>query len=105
MAMTRFGTASWSLEAKGLHEGSVSGLVAGRRPGAAGCGVDSVRCPGLAWGDRSYQSLVGERVCVVDPLGGAVHVPRLARAPQGRDDLVVVLTAEQLGLTGVQSNT
>lgn len=64
-----------------------------------------MRCPGLAWGDRSYQGLVGERVCVVDPLGGAVHVPRLARALQGWDDLVVVLTAEQLGLTGVQSNT
>lgn len=88
---------------KGLHGGSVSGLVAERRPGAAGCGADGVRC--LARGGGSYQGLAGERVRVVDPLGGTVHVPGLARAPQGWDDLVVVHTAEQLGLSRVQSNT
>lgn len=58
----------------------------------------------MAQGNGSYQGLVGERVRVVDPLGGAVHVARLARAPQGWNDLVMVLAAEQLGLTWVQSN-
>lgn len=38
---------------------------------------------------------------VIDPLGGAVPVSRLARAGKRWDDLIVVLTAEQLGLTGV----
>lgn len=51
-----------------------------------------------------YQGLVGERVRVVDPLGGAVHISGPARALQRRDDLVMVLTAEQLGLTRVQGN-
>lgn len=41
---------------------------------------------------------------VIDPLGGAVPVSRLARAGKRWDDLIVVLTAEQLGLTGVQGN-
>lgn len=102
MAMTPIGTASWSLGTKGLHKGSVSGLVAERRPRAVGRRADT--CPGLAQGNGSYQGLVGKRVCVVDPLGGAVHVAWLARAPQRRNDLVMVLAAEQLGLTRVQSN-
>lgn len=60
------------------------------------------RCPDP---EASYQGLVGKRVRVVDPLGGAVHVSGLARAPQRGDDFVMVLTAEQLGLTGVQGDT
>lgn len=53
----------------------------------------------------SYHGLIGERVRVVDPLGGAVHVTRLARVHQRWNDLVMVLTAEELGLTRVQGNT
>lgn len=60
--------------------------------------------PSGAGGQTSYQGVVGERVGVVDPPGGAVQVPGLPGARQRRDDLVVVLTAEQLGLTGVQGN-
>lgn len=54
--------------------------------------------------DTSYQGLVGEGVRVVDPLGGAVHVPGLARAPQRGNHFVIVLAAEQLGLAGVQGD-
>lgn len=104
MAVTPPGIASWSPGAKGLHKGSRSGLVADRRQGAAGRQADRAACPGLARGNRHYQGLVGERVRVVDPLGGAVHVTRLAGAPQRWNDLVIVLAAEQLGLTRVQSN-
>ena len=53
---------------------------------------------------RRYQGLIGEGVRVVDPLSGAVHISRLPGAPQRRDGLVIVLTAEQLGLTRIQGN-
>ena len=55
-------------------------------------------------GDERYQGLSGEGVRVVDPMSGAVHISRLPGAPQGRDGLVIVLTAEQLGLTGIQGD-
>lgn len=54
--------------------------------------------------DGCYQGLIGERVRVVDGPCGAVHVTWLAGASQRRNDLVMVLTAEQLGLTRVQGN-
>jgi hypothetical protein len=44
-------------------------------------------------------------VGVIDPLRGAVHITRLARVHQRGNDLVMVLTAEQLGLTRIKSNT
>lgn len=67
-----------------------------------GCRASTARCPDP---ETSYQGLIGERVRVVDPLGGAIHVSGLAGAPQWGDDFVMVFTAEQLGLTGVQGNT
>lgn len=67
-----------------------------------GCRAGTARCPDP---ETSYQGLIGERVRVVDPLGGAVHVSGLAGAPQWGDDFVMVLTAQQLGLTRVQGNT
>ena len=73
-----------------------------KKTGALGCGAHRACCPDP---EVRYQGLVGERVRVVDPLGGALHVPGLARAPQRGDDLVMVPTAEQLGLTRVQGNT
>lgn len=45
--------------------------------------------------------MVGEGVGVIDPLSGAVPVSWLARAGQRWNDLIVVLTAEQLSLTRV----
>lgn len=54
--------------------------------------------------EMSYQGLIGERVRVVDLLGSAVHVSWLARTPQGWNDLVMVPTAEQLGLSWVQGD-
>lgn len=50
---------------------------------------------------KHYHGVIGEGMSVIDPLGGAVPVSRLARAGKRWDDLIVVLTAEQLGLTGV----
>lgn len=41
---------------------------------------------------------------VIDPLRGAVPVSWLARAGQRWNDLIVVLTAEQLSLTRVEGN-
>lgn len=76
------------------------GRLAGRKKtGPSGCALPS---PGP--GDERYQGLIGEGVRVVDPLGGTVHVSGLPGAPQRRDHLVIVLTAEQLGLTGVQGD-
>lgn len=50
---------------------------------------------------RHYHGVIGEGMGVIDPLGGAVPVSWLARAGKRWDDLIVVLTAEQLGLTRV----
>lgn len=52
-------------------------------------------------GSRHYHGVIGEGMGVIDPLGGAVPVSRLARAGKRWDDLIVVLTAEQLSLTRV----
>lgn len=52
-------------------------------------------------GRRHYHGVIGEGVGVIDSLSGAVPVSRLARADKRWDDLIVVLTAEQLSLTGV----
>lgn len=52
-------------------------------------------------GGRHYHGVIGEGVGVIDPLSGAVPVSGLARAGKRWDDLIVVLTAEQLSLTGV----
>jgi hypothetical protein len=55
-------------------------------------------------GSRHYHGVVEEGVGVIDPLSGAVPVSRLARAGKRWNNLIVVLTAEQLSLTRVKGN-
>lgn len=52
-------------------------------------------------GGRHYHGVIGEGVGVIDPLSGAIPVSWLARTGKRWNDLIVVLTAEQLGLTRV----
>lgn len=52
-------------------------------------------------GGRHYHGVIGEGVGVIDPLSGTVPVSWLAGAGKRRNDLIVVLTAEQLSLTRI----
>lgn len=60
-----------------------------------------VRLAASTQGGRHYHGVIGEGVGVIDPLSGAVPVSWLPGAGKGWNDLIVVLTAEQLSLSRI----